>query len=179
MLALFSTHPPVAERVARLIAMQRTGISTAVGQSPSGQGSEGTAVDQKWGRTARTQGWRETSRRTARVAHGLGEFTDVEGHGSGRRLPSQSFSGLAPMLQHLSRLPLAIASALLGLLGIGAVAAYVVLSLFGIFAEASLGHAPPEFSGDRTASLRVLLIQSSVTLVALLEPLRALLHGSG
>jgi hypothetical protein len=104
---------------------------------------------------------------------------EVVGEGSGRRLPQQSAARLTLLLRRLSRLPSTIASALFAFLGVGAVAAYVMLSLFGMFAEAGLGHVQPEFAGDRTASLRVLLIQFSAALVALLDPLRPLLQGTG
>ena len=137
------------------------------------------AASQRWGYTAGTRGRRETSWHTARVAHDLGGVADVEDADSGRRLPQQRSARLASLRRRLSRLPLVIAGAFLDLLGLAALAAYVVLALFGVFALAGLGHAQPAFPGDQTASLRVLLIPASAALVALLEPLRALLQGAG
>ncbi len=137
------------------------------------------AANQRWRCTVGTRGWRETPWHTARVAHELGGLADVEDADSGRWSPQQSSARLAPLLRRVSRLPLVIAGAFLDLLGLAALAAYVVLALFGVFALAGLGHAHPAFPGDQTASLRVLLIPASAALVALLEPLRALLQGAG
>jgi hypothetical protein len=94
-------------------------------------------------------------------------------------LPQQRSARLASLRRRLSRLPLVIAGAFLDLLGLAALAAYVVLALFGVVALAGLGPAQSPFPGDQTASLRALLIPASAALVALMEPLRALLHGSG
>ena len=137
------------------------------------------AANQRWGCTAGTRGWRETFWHTARVAHDLGGLADAEDADSGRRSPQRRPARLASLRRGLSRLPLVIAGALLDLLGLAALAVYVVLALFGVFALAGLGHAQPAFPGDQTASLRVLLIPTSTALVALMEPLRALLQGSG
>lgn len=137
------------------------------------------AANQRWGCTAGTRGWRETSWHPARVVHEPGGVADGEDADSGRRSPQQSSARLAPLLRRLSRFPLVIAGAFLDLLGLAAPAAYVVLALFGVFALAGLGHAQAAFPGDQTASLRVLLIPASAALVALMEPLRALLQGSG
>jgi hypothetical protein len=103
----------------------------------------------------------------------------VEGVDPGRRSPQQISARLAPLLRRLSRIPLVIAGAFLDLLGLAALAAYVVLALCGVVTLAGLGHAQSTFPADQTASLRALLIPASAALVALLEPLRALLQGAG
>jgi hypothetical protein len=129
------------------------------------------AVNQRWMRTAWSRWRREKSWHTARVAHGPGEIGGVDDGGASGRV--------ARLLRRPSRFPLVLAGALLDLLGLAALAAYVVLALFGIFALSGLGHALPAFPGDQTASLRVVLIPVSAALVELLEPLRALLKGAG
>lgn len=137
------------------------------------------AANQRWGCTAETRGWHETSSHTARVAHDPRALAVVEGADSRRRSPQQISARLAPVLRRLSRIPLVIAGAFLDLLGLAALAAYVVLALCGVVALAGLGHTQSAFPGDQTASLRALLIPASAALVALMEPLWALLRGGG